>query len=62
MLQESNIVIADTSCFILLDKINELSILQKLFHTITTTPDIAAEFRKELPGWVKIKDVILHAG
>jgi predicted nucleic acid-binding protein len=57
MRQEYNIVIADTSCFILLDKINELDILQKLFQTVTTTEDIAAEFRKELPSWVKIKTV-----
>ena len=58
MQQEYNIVIADTSCFILLDKINELDILQKLFHTVTTTEDIVAEFGKELPGWVQIKKVV----
>lgn len=57
MPQEYNIVIADTSCFILLDKIDELSLLQKIFHTVTTTEDIATEFRKELPPWVQIKPV-----
>ena len=57
MLQEYNIVIADTSCFILLDKINELAILQKLFGTVTTTEEIAAEFLKDLPDWVHIKSV-----
>jgi len=57
MPQEFNIVIEDTSCFILLDKINELDILQKLFHTVLTTEDIAIEFRKELPVWVHIKVV-----
>lgn len=57
MLQEYNIVIADTSCFILLDKINELSILQKVFHTVFTTQEIVAEFRKDLPGWVQVKAV-----
>ena len=58
MPQEYNIVIADTSCFILLDKINELDILQKVFHVVTTTEDIAAEFCKELPVWVQVKPVM----
>ena len=58
MQQEYNIVIADTSCFILLDKISEMDILHKVFNTVSTTEDIANEFRKELPGWVHIKQVI----
>src|ERR1700743_3206229 len=57
MLQEYNIIIADTSCFMLLDKINELNILQKLFQLVATTQDIADEFRKALPDWVQIKPV-----
>ena len=55
MPQEYNIVIVDTSCFILLDKINEWSILQKVFQTVTTTGDIATEFGKDLPGWVQVR-------
>jgi len=58
MPQEYSVVISDTSCFILLDKIGELDILQKVFHAVTTTEDIAAEFRKELPEWVQIKAVV----
>jgi predicted nucleic acid-binding protein len=54
---EYDIVIADTSCFILLDKIDELGILQKVFGTVSTTEDIAAEFRKNLPDWVHVKSV-----
>jgi predicted nucleic acid-binding protein len=50
-------VIADASCFILLDKIESLSLLQKLFHTITTTPEVAKEFKKPLPDWILIKEV-----
>jgi predicted nucleic acid-binding protein len=57
MQPEYNIVIADTSCFILLDKISELEILRKVFHTVTTTEDIAAEFGKELPNWVNVSTV-----
>ncbi len=58
MPQEYSIVIADTSCFILLDKVTELHLLQKVFGTVTTTQDIANEFRKELPVWVKIETVV----
>ncbi|MBV7533109.1 DUF3368 domain-containing protein [Chitinophaga sp. sic0106] len=57
MLQTYNVVIADTSCFILLDKINELELLHKLFGDIMTTDTIAIEFGKPLPVWVHIKEV-----
>lgn len=49
-------IISDTSCLILLDKIGELSILNKLFGNITTTSEIAKEFGKPLPAWVEIKE------
>jgi predicted nucleic acid-binding protein len=55
MLQEYSIVIADTSCFILLDKINELHLLKEVFSEVTTTDEIAREFGKSLPDWIKIK-------
>ncbi|HET6253141.1 MAG TPA: DUF3368 domain-containing protein [Puia sp.] len=50
-------VIADASCFILLDKIESLPLLQSLFRTIFTSVEIAEEFGKPLPGWVNIKTV-----
>lgn len=50
-------VVTDTSCFILLDKINALFILNKLYDHVYTTPQIAAEFGKPLPAWVDIKSV-----
>jgi predicted nucleic acid-binding protein len=49
-------IISDTSCLILLDKINELQILHSLFGTIVTTQDIVAEFGNVLPEWVEIND------
>lgn len=55
-----SIVIADTSCFILLDKINELDLLQKVFKTVTTTKEIANEFNKPLPTWVTIQAATNH--
>jgi predicted nucleic acid-binding protein len=48
-------IISDTSCLILLDKIGELEILNKLFGQIYTTPDVANEFGLPLPSWIEIK-------
>ena len=49
-------IISDTSCLILLEKIGELSILNKLFGNITTTSEVAEEFGHQLPLWFEIKD------
>ena len=48
-------IISDTSCLILLDKIGELEILNKLFGVITTTTEVANEYGQELPSWFEIK-------
>jgi predicted nucleic acid-binding protein len=48
-------IISDTSCFIVLNKIGHLDLLQKLYGTIITTSIIASEFGP-LPDWVEIKD------
>ncbi|WP_325136356.1 DUF3368 domain-containing protein [Hymenobacter sp.] len=42
----------------MLEKIGELEILHQLFGTITTTPEVAAEFGLPLPAWVEVKPVI----
>ena len=57
MQQEYSIVIADTSCFILLSKINEIEVLHQIFSTVVTTKEIAEEFGKPLPAWVSINIV-----
>ena len=49
------VIISDTSCLILLDKIGELNLLNKLFGQITITQEIAEEFKNELPDWFKIE-------
>ena len=51
----SEIIISDTSCLILLSKIDELSLLEKLSDTIFITPVIQKEFGKDLPSWIKVK-------
>lgn len=50
-------IICDTSCFIVLSKIGELELLQKIYNQIITTPEILEEFGKRLPEWVMIKEV-----
>jgi len=52
-----SIVIADTSCLILLDKIDGFQILQEVYDEIITTPEIKKEFGKFLPEWIKIESV-----
>ena len=49
------IIISDASCLILLEKINELELLHKLFGIIITTPEVATEFGLPLPSWIEIK-------
>jgi predicted nucleic acid-binding protein len=51
------IIISDTSCFIILSKIGELDLLQKVYGQIITTPEIAVEFGETLPEWIMIKNV-----
>lgn len=50
------VIISDTSCLILLDKIGELELLNKLFGQILITIEISNEFKKELPDWFSIAE------
>ena len=50
-------IISDTSCFIILSKINELDLLKKVYGQIFTTPDIVEEFDEMLPEWVIVENV-----
>lgn len=49
-------IISDTSCLILLEKINELQLLQKLFKIIIITQIVADEFESDLPLWIHIQN------
>jgi predicted nucleic acid-binding protein len=57
MQEKYKAVIADTSCFILLDKMEALALLHVLFETIVTSAEIAKEFGRPLPDWIKIEEV-----
>lgn len=54
------VIIADTSCFIILTNIGNLDLLHQVYGQIITTPDIATEFGEILPNWVEIKHVKDH--
>ena len=56
MKQKSKDVIVDTSCLVLLHKIEELNILKNLFEKIYITSEIKKEFGEGLPKWIKIED------
>ncbi len=51
------IIIADTSCFIILTNINRLDLLHQTYEQVLTTPEVAAEYRMILPEWVQIVSV-----
>lgn len=48
------IIVSDTSCFIILTNIGELDLLQKIYGKVTTTAEVADEFGEILPAWVEI--------
>ncbi len=51
------VIVADTSCLILYDKIGQLAILTKTFPELFVTKEVADEFGKELPDQVLIREV-----
>ncbi len=55
MQPNSEIIISDTSCLILLNKINELDLLKAIALNVYITPTIQKEFGIELPSWISIK-------
>jgi predicted nucleic acid-binding protein len=50
------IVISDTSCLILLRKIDQLFLLSKIYGKVTVTPVIAKEFGLDLPEFVEVRE------
>lgn len=51
------IIITDTSCLILLTKINEIELLNACYPLVVVTAEVAKEFGETLPKWIKIKEV-----
>jgi predicted nucleic acid-binding protein len=51
----NRIVISDTSCLIILSKIDLLDILPSLFGEIWITEEVNKEFGEALPPWITVK-------
>lgn len=47
-------IISNTSCLIILDNINALYILQKLYQNIYLTDEVAQEYGKPLESWMNV--------
>jgi predicted nucleic acid-binding protein len=47
-------VISDTSCLIILSKIDALGLLQQLYGEVFTTLEIATEYGLPLPEWIHV--------
>jgi len=54
MQPNSKIIISDTSCLIILSKVNELDLLRKVGEKVYITPIIYEEFGKILPDWILV--------
>ena len=52
-----SLVIADTSCLIVLQKINRLELLHELFDKITITFEVQKEFGEVLPSWINVASI-----
>ena len=50
------IIIADTSCLILLSKVDELELLRRISENVFITHTVKAEFGHPLPDWIIAKD------
>lgn len=48
------IIISDTSCLIVLSRINQLEILKNLYSQIIITKDVFEEFGAAVPDWILI--------
>jgi predicted nucleic acid-binding protein len=49
------VIISDTSCLIILNKIGELDLLRQLYNTVTITQDILLEYGEQLPDWIEVQ-------
>ena len=54
---DDRVVVSDTSCFIALSRLNEFETLRRVFATVITTEEVAAEFREPLPEWIRVQPV-----
>jgi predicted nucleic acid-binding protein len=51
------VIISDTSCLIILNKIGELDLLRHLYKTVTISQDILLEYGEHLPDWIEVQQL-----
>lgn len=51
------IIISDTSCLIVLSRIEKLDLLKDLYHEVIITTDVRQEFGGTLPDWIIVTEV-----
>ncbi len=57
-------ILADTSCLILLEKINHLDWLRELFGQLIIAEEVAGEFGSPIPDWIqilKVQNELIHS-
>ncbi len=57
VIYEMRNIIADTSCLIVLEKINMLYLLKELYGTILVFEEVAGEYGDEVAEWIKTRQV-----
>jgi len=50
-------VIVDTSCLLVFSNIGRISLLQEICPQLITTPEVAMEYKDELPSWIQVVSV-----
>ena len=51
------IILSDTSCLIVLEKIGELELLHTVFGETVVTGEVAAEYGLPLPNWISVQNL-----
>jgi predicted nucleic acid-binding protein len=53
----SKTILSDTSCLIILSRIQQLDLLQKLFGNVIITKQVADEYKDTLPAWIDVVEL-----
>lgn len=53
----NKLIISDTSCLIAFANMGRFDLLKAVCQTVIVTPEVAAEYKDPLPGWIQIMSV-----
>ncbi len=57
----TTVVVSDTSCLIVLEKIRHLSLLKASYEKVLVTPIVVQEFAAQLPDWIVIQAPVVKS-